>query len=145
MAKWLSANKGSNRSAAGGPDGAGPNAAGAFSLWHNLNHRSILPGSKTLLTFLGDPQSSVYEGVEPTAGHPSPWRVHPQEGPSPAALMLIRCAPEGLPNATVQAAVVKRLREQHPHATIPEPTAFFISRHGYDKNTHGAYSISFAG
>ena len=24
---------------------------------------------------------------------------------------------------------------------VPEPSAFFISRHGYDRNTHGAYSF----
>ena len=30
---------------------------------HNLNHASLLPGSHTLLTFLGDPQSTVYEGM----------------------------------------------------------------------------------
>jgi hypothetical protein len=28
------ANKGANRSAAGGPDGSGPNAAGEFAVWH---------------------------------------------------------------------------------------------------------------
>ena len=102
--KWLSANKGSNLTAAGGPDGGGVNAAGDFSLWHNLNHKSILPGSHTLLTFLGDPQSTVYEG---------------------------------LPDAQVQAAVVQRLRLQHPRVDIPEPSAFFISRHGYDINSYG--------
>ena len=53
-------------------------------------------------SFLGDPQSSHYEGM---------------------------------PDAPVQAALMARLREQHPNRTIPEPSAFFISRHGYDKNT----------
>ena len=64
---------------------------------HNLNHVSLLPGSQSLLTFLGDPQSSVYEA---------------------------------LPDATVSAALMKRLREQHPQAHIPPPSDFFISRHG---------------
>eukprot|EP01046_Picozoa_sp_COSAG06_P000797 COSAG06_NODE_23_length_33072_cov_44.622327_15_plen_593_part_00 len=60
--KWLASNPGSNVSSeGGGPDGAGPAGAGEFSLWHNLNHKKLLPGSQTLLTFLGDPQSSVYE------------------------------------------------------------------------------------
>ena len=56
MQKWLQSNAGSNGSAAGGPDGDGENAAGEFCVWHNLNHASLLPGSQTLLTFLGDPQ-----------------------------------------------------------------------------------------
>ena len=56
LRKWLSANKGANRSAAGGPDGGGAAAAGEFAVWHNLNHGSLLPGSQTLVTFLGDPQ-----------------------------------------------------------------------------------------
>jgi len=112
LAKWLSANKGSNESSAGGPDGAGVNAAGEFCLWHNLNNQKFLPGSHTLLTFLGDPQSSVYEAMT---------------------------------DLQVQTAVVKRLREQHPNVAIPAPSDFFISRHGYDPNSYGAYSVSFAG
>eukprot|EP00908_Phaeocystis_cordata_P007712 Transcript_18364.p1 GENE.Transcript_18364~~Transcript_18364.p1 ORF type:complete len:308 (+),score=138.16 Transcript_18364:748-1671(+) len=99
--KWLSAN------AADGP-GARRAASGEFSLWHNLNHRSLLPGSQTLLSFLGDPQSSKYEGMT---------------------------------DAEAQAAVMRRLRAQHPAVEVPEPSAFFISRHGYDRNTHGAYSF----
>jgi len=67
----------------------------------------MLPGSQTLLSFLGDPQSSHYEG---------------------------------LPDAAVQAAVMKRLRAQNPHVTIPDPVAFFITRHGYDPLSFGAYS-----
>ena len=77
-------------------------------------HGLILPGSQTLLTFLGDPQSSVYEAM---------------------------------PNTTARAALMRRLRAQNPrlaHA-MPEPSDFFISRHGYDSNSYGAYSISFAG
>ena len=112
LTKWLSANQGSNESAAGGTDGGGDNAAGEFSLWHNLNHDKFLPRSQTLLTFLGDPQSSRYEA---------------------------------LPSAVVQHAVVERLRKQHPRASIPEPTDFFISRHGFDTKSYGAYSISLAG
>ena len=112
LAKWIASNKGSNQSASGGPDGGGPNAAGLFSAWHNLNHDSFLPGSHTLLTFLGDPQSSFFEGR---------------------------------PDAEVQAALVKQLRLQHPHANISEPSAFFVSRHGYDPNSYGAYSVSLAG
>ena len=112
FAKWIAANKGSNESAAGGTDGGGANAAGEFAVWHNLNHESYLPGSKTLLTFLGDPQSSKYEA---------------------------------LPFDAVQRALVARLRAQHPHTTVPDPTAFFMSTHGYDPKSYGAYSISLAG
>jgi monoamine oxidase len=52
-----------------------------------------------------------------------------------------------MPDAEVQAALMRRLRLQHPTIadTIPEPTAFFISRHGYDPLSWGAYSISHAG
>ena len=99
--KWLNANS--------APDQRGRLAAsGEFSLWHNLNHNALLPGSQTLLTFLGDPQSSRYEG----------W-----------------------PDDAVQAALMARLREQHPSTLIPAPTAFFISRHGYDQKSFGAYSV----
>ena len=40
--KWLQSNRGSNTSSDGGPDGGGPDAAGEFSLWHNLNHAKLL-------------------------------------------------------------------------------------------------------
>merc|ERR1719198_1685059 len=85
LAKWLHAN-----------DPNGVATSGEFTLWHNLNHRSLLPGSHTLLSFLGDPQSSHYDG---------------------------------LPDATVQTALMERLRAQNPNKTIPEPSAFFISHH----------------
>ena len=53
---------------------------------------------------------------------------------------------EAMPDAEVKRAVMKRIRLQNPTMTnIPEPSAFFISRHGYDENTYGAYSISLAG
>ena len=45
----------------------------------------------------------------------------------------------------VTAILMKRLREQHPKTEIPEPSSFFISRHGYDPNTHGAYSSFWPG
>ena len=52
-----------------------------------------------------------------------------------------------MPDAQVSAALIHRLRQQHPHTEIPEPSAFFISRHGYDTdtNSYGAYSISLVG
>jgi len=111
--KWLQSNPHSN-SSGGGADGGGPDAAGEFSLWHNLNHQSLLPGSQTLLTFLGEPQSSRYEAM---------------------------------PDAAVRSALMRQLRRQHPAIahSIPEPTAFFISRHGYDPLSRGAYSISLTG
>ena len=112
LQKWLQANKGSNRSAAGGPDGAGPNAAGEFAVWHNLNHATMLPGSRTLLSFLGEPQSTRYEAMD---------------------------------DASARAAVVQRIRATHPGIAVPEPSAFFMSRHGLDPHSWGAYSISLAG
>ena len=33
-----------------------------------------------------------------------------------------------------------RVRAQHPAVSIPDPSAFYISRHGYDPNSYGAYS-----
>jgi monoamine oxidase len=81
-------------------------------VWHNLNHKSLLPGSQTLLSFLGEPQSSRYEGMG---------------------------------DDEVRAALMRRIRSQHPRITIPEPSAFFISRHGYDPLSYGAYSISLTG
>jgi monoamine oxidase len=126
LAKWLSANKAlegaadnaTTSTAKSDPSvvhpswreqlGVGLEAeSGEFCVWHNLNHESLLPGSNTLLSFLGDPQSSLYEGMS---------------------------------DAAVTDILMKRLRSQHPDRTIPEPTAFFMSRHGYDPLSYGAYS-----
>ena len=120
LAKWLSANKAlgtgskENRSSSVKPSRRehlvgvwDEDASGEFGLWHNLNHATLLPGSNTLLSFLGDPQSSLYEGMS---------------------------------DAAVTDILMKRLRSQHPDRTLPEPTAFFISRHGYDPLSYGAYS-----
>merc|ERR1711920_494882 len=52
---------------------------------------------------------------------------------------------EGMLDADVQKALMHRLQMQHPDIDIPQPTDFFISRHGYDSNSYGAYSISLAG
>ena len=45
---WLSAQVGGHQS------------AGNSTPWHNMNHASRLPGSNTLLTFLGEPETSRY-------------------------------------------------------------------------------------
>jgi polyamine oxidase len=45
---WLATNTG------------GEASAGNFTAWHNFNHQSKLPGSQTLLSFLGDPQAAEY-------------------------------------------------------------------------------------
>jgi hypothetical protein len=82
-------------------------ASGEFCEWQNLDHETLLPGSRTLLSFLGDPQSSRYEGQ---------------------------------PDAVAQAAAMKALRAQNPELSIPDPVAFFISRHGFDPLSYGAYS-----
>ena len=97
LTRWVSA-------VAGGHDTA---SSGQFSEWQNLNHATMIPGSNILLSFLGDPQSSYYEGQ---------------------------------PDAMGQAAAMKALRAQNPELTIPDPVAFFLSRHGYDPLSYGAYS-----
>ena len=97
LTRWVSANKNANTSA----------KSGEFSEWQNLNHASMLPGSNILLSFLGDPQSSRYEGML---------------------------------DAEVEAAALARVREQNPSKTIGKPTDFFISRHGYNELSFGAYS-----
>jgi polyamine oxidase len=98
LPRWVSANKGASQN---------QTLSGEFSEVQNLNHASMIPGSQILLTFLGDPQSSLYEGMS---------------------------------DAGAQAAAMERLRMQHPKMTIPDPVAFFISRHGYDPLSYGAYS-----
>eukprot|EP00746_Dinoflagellata_sp_MGD_P010152 gnl/MRDRNA2_/MRDRNA2_120884_c0_seq1.p1 gnl/MRDRNA2_/MRDRNA2_120884_c0~~gnl/MRDRNA2_/MRDRNA2_120884_c0_seq1.p1 ORF type:complete len:550 (-),score=89.79 gnl/MRDRNA2_/MRDRNA2_120884_c0_seq1:103-1539(-) len=95
LPRWLSSNVG------------GQQASGEFTEWQNLNHESFVPGSQTLLSFLGDPQSTRYEGMS---------------------------------DEDAKAAAMSRLRQQNPSITIPEPTDFFISRHGYDPLSYGAYS-----
>ena len=99
QSRWVSAN-------VAGVD-AREYVSGMFSEWQNLNHHSMIPGSNILLSFLGDPQSSFFEGQ---------------------------------PDAVGQAAAMQALRAQNPELVIPEPVAFFISRHGYDDLSFGAYS-----
>jgi len=45
---WVSANAG------------GEANQGKFTAWHNQNHETIVPGSQTLLSFLGEPEASTY-------------------------------------------------------------------------------------
>jgi len=45
---WLATNAG------------GEASSGNFTPWHNFNHQSKIPGSQTLLSFLGDPQAAEY-------------------------------------------------------------------------------------
>jgi len=45
---WVSANEG------------GKDSRGNFTVWHNLNMEGFIPGSNTLLSFLGDPQAGLY-------------------------------------------------------------------------------------
>ena len=138
LAKWLHAND---------PNGVG--ASGEFTLWHNLNHPSLLPGSHSLLRcshvnstiYTGKPQPRI---IRERCKHACCACLHPTEiycffwwersflGDPQSSHY------EGLPDAAAQAALMQRLRAQHPNKTIPEPSDFFISRHGYDKNTYGA-------
>merc|ERR1712166_241997 len=45
---WISANEG------------GKDERGEFVVWHNMNADGFVPGSKTLLSFLGEPQAMTY-------------------------------------------------------------------------------------
>lgn len=45
---WVSANEG------------GKDHRGNFTAWHNLNMEGFIPGSNTLLSFLGEPEASIY-------------------------------------------------------------------------------------
>ncbi len=173
--KWLSAN------AADGP-GARRAASGEFSLWHNLNHRSLLPGSQTLLSFLGDPcaaraaqtfdqqherpwtqllpraasRAVVVQAVEQVRGDDRRGGAGRRDAPAARAGATIspdlaRSRPISIPPDLARfisrpvspdpPTGVRRSRAQHPAVEVPEPSAFFISRHGYDRNTHGAYSF----
>jgi len=48
---WVSANEG------------GKANKGLFTAWHNLNMDGMMPGSNTLLTFLGEPEASEFESM----------------------------------------------------------------------------------
>jgi monoamine oxidase len=50
---WVSANDG------------GEANKGLFTAWHNLNADNMIPGSKTILSFLGEPEASEYESMPP--------------------------------------------------------------------------------
>jgi len=52
LTRWVSANRGGHK------------MAGHFTQWNNLNHDTLVPGSQTLLSFLGDPEASKYEGMQ---------------------------------------------------------------------------------
>jgi len=43
-----------------GTNTGGEAASGNFTPWHNFNHESKVPGSQTLLSFLGTPQAGLY-------------------------------------------------------------------------------------
>ena len=58
--RWVSANVAA--------PAARQDASGMFSEWQNLDHESMIPGSNILLSFLGDPQSSYYEGQPDAVG-----------------------------------------------------------------------------
>merc|ERR1712196_385815 len=45
-----------------------------------------------------------------------------------------------MPTEGVQAAAMARLRAIFPGKEVPEATDFFISRHGHDPLSYGAYS-----
>lgn len=45
---WISANEG------------GMDNRGLFTVWHNMNAEGFMPGSNTLLSFLGEPEASIY-------------------------------------------------------------------------------------
>eukprot|EP00040_Diaphanoeca_grandis_P021582 m.115129 g.115129 ORF g.115129 m.115129 type:complete len:529 (-) comp28399_c0_seq2:129-1715(-) len=84
----------------------GEKPSGNFAEWQNLNHESLIPGSQTILFMLGDPQSSLYEGMS---------------------------------DAEVEEAVMKKVN-LFAGRTVARPRALFISRHGYDPLSYGAYT-----
>ena len=45
-----------------------------------------------------------------------------------------------MPDKEVQAAVMTRMRQLYPNATVPEPVAFHITRWGQDPLARGCYS-----
>ena len=47
---------------------------------------------------------------------------------------------EAMPDKEVQAAVMTRMRQLYPNATVPEPIAFHITRWGQDPLARGCYS-----
>jgi monoamine oxidase len=52
---WVSANEG------------GEANEGKFTAWHNLNADRMMPGSNTLLSFLGEPEASEFESLPEAA------------------------------------------------------------------------------
>lgn len=48
---------------------------------------------------------------------------------------------EALSDDEVRARVMRYLRKKHPETVIPDPTDFFITRHGYDETRYGAFSV----
>jgi monoamine oxidase len=88
--RWLSANKGANTS----------EASGEFAEWQNFNHEKMLPGSQILLNFMGDPQSSKYEGMSnddvQVAAMAALRAQHPQKTiPDPVAFFMSRWSRAG--------------------------------------------------
>jgi len=80
---------------------------GEFPEFINLNHLGRVPGSQTLLLFLGNPESVKYESMD---------------------------------DASVQKAVMRKLKRLYPSQTVPEPVAFHITRWGLDELAYGCYS-----
>jgi monoamine oxidase len=85
LPRWMSAIHGANTS----------RASGEFSEWQNLNYASFIPGSQMLLSFLGDPQSSIYEGMSNEEAQAAAMRSlraqHPQKSiPDPVAFFMSR-------------------------------------------------------
>lgn len=67
---WVSAN-------AGGKDNRG-----LFSVWHNMNAEGFMPGSNTLLSFLGEPEATTYGLYTEEMLIPLLWDRLKQQNPS---------------------------------------------------------------
>jgi spermine oxidase len=91
---------------------------------------------------------SVNDGANDTASadHFSRWRNINYYQPGSNVLLCFLGDPhsshyEAMPDAHVQEAVMNQLRQQHPKISIPDPTHFYMSRHGFDRTRYGAFPV----
>jgi monoamine oxidase len=91
---------------------------------------------------------SVNHGANDTASadHFSRWRNINYVQPGSNILLCFLGDPhssyyEAMPDDQVQVAAMTQLRQQHPKIDIPDPTNFYISRHGYDRTRYGAFPV----
>jgi hypothetical protein len=91
---------------------------------------------------------SVNYGANDTASadHFSRWRNINYHQPGSNILLCFLGDPhsshyEAMPDAQVQEAAMNQIRQQHPMIVIPDPTHFYMSRHGFDRTRYGAFGV----